>query len=210
MQTIGFPVSNSASLILNYLQRHGQATIKQLEDVLGVSTTAVREHLAHLQAENLVAITTVRNGPGRPCFVYKLTKKAQSLFPKQYDLLINLLLQEIATEGGTEQVDFLLERVSKRLAEAYADRISGIDVQERLVELRKMLEARGIPAEVRPSGDALHIFACPYFDVAQEHAAVCTMERHMLEQVVGKKMHLEDSIRDGHHHCRFVIKSEPS
>lgn len=210
MQNIGLPISHSASLILNHLQRHGQATIKQLEDVLGVSTTAVREHLAHLQAENLVAITTVRNGPGRPRFVYKLTKKAQSLFPKQYDLLMNLLLQEIAAEGGTRQVDFLLERVSKRLAEEYADRMSGIDVQARLLELRKMLESQGIPAEVRQADDALHIFACPYLDVAQEHAAVCTMERHMLEQVVGKKMRLENSIRDGHHHCRFVINSENS
>lgn len=208
MEIIGFPSASPAGIILQHLQRHGQATIKELEDVLGVSTTAVREHLAHLQAHNLVAISTVRYGPGRPRFVYTLTHKAQSLFPKQYDLLINLLLNEIAAEGGTEQVDLLLERVSKRLAEEYADRISGVDVQARLVELRAMLESRGIPAEVQQSGAGIHIFACPYFDVAQEHAEVCTMERQMIEQVVGQKMTLEQSIREGHHRCRFVVDSE--
>lgn len=207
-EMIGFPISSSASLILQHLQRHGQATIKELEEVLGVSTTAVREHLAHLQVENLVATSTVRRGPGRPRLVYTLTDKAQSLFPKQYDLLINLLLKEIAAVGGTEQVDLLLERVGKRLASEYSNRISSSEIQDRLVELRALLEARGIPAEVHQSGDGLHIFACPYFDVAQEHGEVCAMERQMLEEVLGGQVRLEHSIREGHQRCRFVIDKD--
>ncbi len=207
---IGFSGSSSVSLILQHLQRHGQATVKELEEVLGVSTTAVREHLAHLQAESLVSTSTVRRGPGRPRLVYTLTRKAHNLFPKQYDLLINLLLKEIAAVGGAEQVDLLLERVGKRLAGEYADRISGHDIPARLAELRALLEARGIPAEVHQSGDGLHIFACPYFDVAQKHGEVCAMERQMLEEVLGGKVELEHSIREGHHRCRFVVNKEQS
>lgn len=208
MEVLGFSSTSPAGTILQYLQRNGQASIKELEDVLGVSTTAVREHLAHLHAEGLISTSTVRRGPGRPHFVYSLTNKAQNLFPKHYDLLINLLLHEIAAEEGREKVDKLLERVSNRLAKEYADRMNGEDVQARLVELRSMLESRGIPAEIHQSGDGLQIFSCPYFDVAQEHAEVCTMERQMLEQLLGEKITLKDSIRDGHHHCSFFVNNE--
>jgi predicted ArsR family transcriptional regulator len=56
----------------------------------------------------------------------------------------------------------------------------------------------------------LHIFACPYFDVAQKHGEVCAMERQMLEEVLGGKVELEHSIREGHHRCRFVVNKEQS
>lgn len=206
MTVIGYPDSSPASIILKHLQRRGQATIKDLEDVLGVSTTAVREHLAHLQADGLVFPGLVRRGPGRPHFLYKLTDKAQSLFPKHYDLLINVLLHEIAAAEGKEKVDQLMERVSRRLAQDYADRISAEELRARLDELRQALEAKGVPAEVQQSGDEIQIFACPYLDVAQEHPQVCVMERQMLEQVLGEKIVLEGSIREGHHNCRFVIQ----
>ncbi len=205
MEVIGFPPTSPASTILQYLRRHGQATIKDLEGVLGVSTTAVREHLAHLQSQVLVSTSTMRYGPGRPRLVYTLTDKAQKLFPKHYDLLINLMLQEIAAEEGMEKVEQLLQRVSMRLASEYSNRINGADVHERLAELRAKLEAQGIPSEVQPSGDGIRIFSCPFHDVAQEHAEVCTMERQMLEQVLGKKVVQGHSMLEGHHHCCFNV-----
>lgn len=205
MEVIGFRDSSPASIILQHIQRQGKATIKELEEVLGVSTTAVREHLAHLQASGLVHTSTMRHGPGRPRLVYTLTGKAQNLFPKHYDLLINLMLQELAAEGGIEEVERLLERVGARLARDYADRVNGADIQARLNELRQTLEARGVAAEVQDEGQKLHIHSCPYFDVAREHGEVCTMERQMFEQVLGEEIILERSMREGHHQCCFVL-----
>lgn len=206
MEVIGFPDTSPASTVLKHLRRHGKATIKELEGVLGVSTTAVREHLSHLQSQGLVTNSTMRYGPGRPRLVYTLTDKAQKLFPKHYDLLINVLLQEISAEEGMTRVEELLQRVSNRLARDYADRVSSHDIQERLSELRLMLEAKGIPSEVQPTGSGIRIFSCPYFDVAQEHAEVCTMERQMIEKVLGEKMVQEHSMLDGHHHCCFNVE----
>lgn len=205
MEVIGFRDSSPASIILQHIQRRGKATIKELEDVLGVSTTAVREHLAHLHASGFVATSTMRYGPGRPRLVYALTEKAQTLFPKHYDLLIHLILQELVAEGGQEKVMALLERVGARLVQEYAGRVNADDMQVRLDELRQTLESKGIPAEVQPSGTSFHIHCCPYFDVAQEYAEVCTMEQQMFEQVLGEKIILEQSIRDGHHSCCFAL-----
>lgn len=207
MEVMGFPDTSPASIVLQHLRRHGQSTIKELEGVLGVSTTAVREHLIHLQSYGLVSTSTLRYGPGRPRIIYTLTDKAQKLFPKQYDLLINLLLQEIGAEDGREKVERLLERVSMRLAHEYTERINGVGIHVRLTELHTMLEDQGIPAEVQPSGGGIRIFSCPYLDVAHEHVEVCTMERHMIEHVLGEKVVQEQSMRDGHNHCCFSINN---
>jgi len=207
MEVIGFSTTSPASIVLQYIRRHGQATIKELEEVLGVSTTAVREHLAHLQSQGLLATSTVRYGPGRPKLVYALTDKAQKLFPKHYDLLINLLLQEISSEEGMQKVEQLLERVSVRIAHEYLEHVSGTDIEARLKELRTTLEKQGIPSEVQPSGDGIRIFSCPYLEVIQEHAEVCTMERQAFEQILGERMVQEHSIREGHFHCCFNVEN---
>ena len=50
MAVTQYTAESPAGKILDYLQRNGEATVKDLEELLGISTTAVREHLTHLQA----------------------------------------------------------------------------------------------------------------------------------------------------------------
>lgn len=208
MTSTFYPGDSPAGKILAHLQRHGEATVKELEEVLQVSTTAVREHLINLQTRQLVTTRVVRSGPGRPRLVYFLTDAAQDLFPKEYDTLINLLLQEIARREGSERLQVLLDAVGARLAEQYRGQISGTELAERLAELRGALEARGIPVEVHDSGESFQVFACPYLDVAQQHAGVCTMERRMIEQVLGETIALEGTIREGRRSCHFTVVSK--
>lgn len=201
-----YPSDSPAGKILAHLQRHGEVTVKELEEVLEISTTAVREHLTHLQARDLVATKVVRHGPGRPHLRYFLTPKAQGLFPKEYDTLINLLLHEIASTEGPDRLQTLLDAVGTRLAQEYRGQVTGADLAERLATLSGALEARGIPVKMHPEG--FQVFTCPYLDVAQEHAAVCTMERHMIEQVLGEQIVLEGTIREGQRSCHFAVVQE--
>lgn len=206
MARLTFSDNSPAVKILAHLQRHGEATVKELEDVLGISTTAVREHMTHLQARDLVDTRLIRRGPGRPHLAYFLTAQAQSLFPKEYDTLITMLLRELAQRSGPDQLQTILDAVGARLAEEYGSQMTGGELAQRLDALRQILEARGIPTDVQPSGDGLRVFACPYLDVAQEHPAVCRMEQHMLEQVLGEKLLLEGGLREGGRSCHFSVK----
>ena len=52
------------SQILEHLQRKGSATIKDFEQLLGVTTTAVRQHLNTLQAEGYIERRRVSVGVG--------------------------------------------------------------------------------------------------------------------------------------------------
>src|SRR5690242_11106290 len=73
--------------VLRHIQVNGSASIKDLEGAIGVTTTAVREQVAHLLHEGFIQATRVRGEVGRPYYVYSLTAKAQDLFPKDYAAL---------------------------------------------------------------------------------------------------------------------------
>jgi predicted ArsR family transcriptional regulator len=209
MAATRFTSESPAGKILAYLQRHGEATVKQFEVLLGISTTAVREHLTHLEAKDLVTTKLVRRGPGRPHALYFLTDAAQDLFPKEYDTLSTMLLREIASQEGPDRLQVLLNAVGTRLAEEYRGPAAGAELPERLLALCASLERRGIPVELLPDGDSFKLFACPYLDVAQEHAGVCAMERRMVEQVLGEQIVLESTIREGGRSCHFTVVQEP-
>ena len=207
MLVIGYSTASAAGQILQYLQRNSEATVKVLAALVGISSTAVRDHLVHLQAEGLIDVRAERYGPGRPRLVYTLSDAARSRFPKQYDRLITGLLRELIAVEGAEKVDQLLTRVSRRLADEYSGHMEGTNMGARLDELRLLLEQRGVPAEVVAAGDGINLFACPFHDIAQDHPEVCSMERQMIEYALGAKLSLESTIREGAHTCRFVVRS---
>lgn len=81
MEHTRYPPDSPAGMILCYLQRHARATVKELADLLGVSTTAVRDHLVHLQAEDMVEVTSERNGPVGHGWFIPCRKKRRSPSP---------------------------------------------------------------------------------------------------------------------------------
>src|SRR5437762_13146196 len=111
--------SSPRAEVLRFIQREGSASIKDLGAALGVTTTAVREQVAHLLLEGFLQATRVRGEIGRPYYVYSLTAKAQELFPKDYATLAVLLLEETLALHGQDGLRALLNRVSRSMAEQY-------------------------------------------------------------------------------------------
>jgi predicted ArsR family transcriptional regulator len=207
-ETLNLPHRGPAGEILRLLQRNGPMSIKQLRDELGVrSLNAVREQLMSLTAEGLIQARPVRQGAGRPAFVYTLSAKAQQLFPKGYDVLLKLLLEELVAQEGRERVQALLAKVSARLAQQYGDG-AGQSLMERLAVLAEVSAARGTPIAIVEQGDEvlLNEYSCPYFNVAQDNQDVCAVEQRMLEQVLGRKVRLTRRMTDGHPGCQFAVE----
>src|SRR3970040_2468153 len=100
--------------ILNYLQRHGRATVKDVGTLLGLTSTGIRQHLTVLERDGLVDSREERGRVGRPTLVYSLTEQADSLFPKRYDDLAGVILEEIRTVDGNERLQQLFGRVAHR------------------------------------------------------------------------------------------------
>jgi predicted ArsR family transcriptional regulator len=198
--------------VLRFVQRNGSASVKDLEAALGVTTTAVREQVAHLLHEGFLQATRVRGEIGRPYYVYSLTEKAQDLFPKDYATLAMLLLQETLALHGPEGLRSLLNRVSARMAEKFADHTQGNELSQKLLGLVAALGDAGMEVSMVPiaeqEGDfVLKTHTCPYFDVAKNHREICDMEQEMMSDLLGPGVgvRLDSCILDGQHACGFHI-----
>ncbi len=199
-----------AGEVLTLLQRKGTATVKELEDAMEVTATAVRQQLNVLLAEGFIEQRTENVGRGRPKHVYSLTAKGRALFPHHYDEFTNSLLREILLVEGPAKVEELLGRMSRRMAEQYSQQIAARVPQERARALMELLNAKGIMAEVQfePDGIVFREYTCPYYELAREHRAICDMEQEMIEQVMNQPVELVSCTLDGHHGCQFKIESK--
>jgi predicted ArsR family transcriptional regulator len=200
----------SSRQILEFMQRNGAVTIKDLESLLGVTTTAVRQHLVALQGEGYVAWQAVNDGVGRPRHVYKLTEKAREFFACNCDDLALTLLEEVFAVEGRERALMLLDRVGNRLARRYAPGVRSSVLQERVSQLAETLERRGVLTDVTVLDDdaiMLKTYNCPFHELAQEHREICEMDEKMMGAILGSEVSLSACLFDGHAGCSFVVRN---
>lgn len=198
--------------IIEFIKRNGSATIKDLEELLGVTTNAVRQHLQALQAEGYIERRQVNTGVGRPHHVYSASEKAHELFACHCDDLALTLLEEVFALEGPERAAMLLGRVGDRLAKRYASSVRGEALQDRVEQLAEALHQRGVLTDIDVGDDdtiILHAYNCPYHELAQEHRTICEMDEEVLRKVLGSDVSLSACMMDGHLGCSFVIGNKP-
>jgi len=195
--------------IIKLIQRNGPMGIKDLRQALGVSDTAIRQQLHYLIADGLIeAAKAPSSGRGRPGKVYALTENVRHLFACECEDLALTLYNELLLDQGPEVVQRLLDRVGQRMAEEYRFQLRGLELQERVRTLSRLLDDRGIMSDTHEEEDAivLHEYNCPYHELAAAHQEICQMERKMISDVLGAEVELVDTIVDGHHRCSFVVR----
>lgn len=198
-----------AGEVLSVMQRRGAVTVKDLEEALSVTATAVRQQLSVLLAEGYISQEAENIGRGRPKHVYGLTDKGRALFPHHYDEFTNSLLREILVSEGPEKVHDLMGRMSRRLAAQYERELAGLPAEERATRLTELLNAKGILAEIKfeDGGIVFHEYTCPYYELAREHRAICDMEEEMIAHAMKRPVALVSCSLDGHHGCQFRIEA---
>ncbi|HLB26472.1 MAG TPA: winged helix-turn-helix transcriptional regulator [Dehalococcoidia bacterium] len=195
--------------ILEYLQRQGRATVKELGGLLGLTSTGIRQHLTVLERDGLVDAREERGRVGRPTLVYSLTEKADSLFPKTYDALATVLLEEIRSSEGKERLHDLLHKVAERMAAPYAERIEGRPLPERVRETARIMEEQGCLVDVREADGAYYIdeFTCPFPKVAQQDRSVCALHVDFVRVLTGGDTRLTQSLLRGERACCYRVRA---
>ena len=196
--------------VIEYLQRNGSATIKELEDLLGVTTTAVRQHLTTLQVEGYIERRVVHSGVGRPHHAYFTTAKVQELFACQCDDLALTLLQEVFHLEGQERALQLLDRVGHAPgAQVCAQRAFFACCRSGSASWPVRSTATACWRMRAPQEDdtiLLRTFNCPFHELAHEHREICEMDTNMMRKVLGSDVSLSSCMLDGHAGCTFVVK----
>lgn len=190
--------------VLSTLKSRGEASASDVAAVLGVTVGAVRQLLAPLEDEGLVAHRDERPGPGRPRRRYCLTPAAESLWPKRYGELTNQLLSFIRADA----VDAAFEqrrqvRVSRALA-----RMAGQTFDERVVTLAAILDEDGYLASCAQTEDGWEIVEhnCAILDVAQHYGTACGTELAFLQEVMADaEVRRTAHMMAGAHVCAYAI-----
>jgi predicted ArsR family transcriptional regulator len=196
--------------ILDYLRAHGRATVKDLDAFLGLTSTGVRQHLTVLEREGLVEAHEERGHVGRPALVYQLTEAGDALYPKKYDQLANVLLEEVREVAGAQTFQALLRRVAGRFAEPYRPRVEGRPLAERIIETTEIIRERGSEVSCEADGDGWLIqqSTCPFPKVAGENSCVCALDVEFVRQLVGSDARLTTSLLRGDRCCTFRVRPE--
>ena len=194
--------------ILEYLQRHGRATVKELGQLLRLTSTGIRQHLTVLERDGLVLAREERGRVGRPTLVYTLTEKAEALFPKSYDELATALLEEIRASEGSERLYQLLQRVAQRMAETFWERVQGKSLDQRVKETALILQEQGclVDWEQRDGEFFLHEFTCPFSKVAKQDSSVCTLHLELVRLLTAADTRLVRSLLRSERACTYRIR----
>ncbi|NBA96703.1 metalloregulator ArsR/SmtB family transcription factor [Pseudomonas sp. R5(2019)] len=189
-------------LLSALLYQSGGMSIDELAHHLAVTRTAIRQHLAALERDGLVARGETRPTGRRPEQLYQLTAQGRELFPRQYQLLANLLIGEVAELIGEEGLVKLMRSLGQKLA-------ASIDTDE-LDEARiaEHMNQAGYEAQVFfRSGGQAEIVAhnCVFHHLAKAHPQVCELDLALIGALGhGDVEHLECMLRGGQV-CRFRI-----
>ncbi len=196
--------------ILTSIKYQGAMTAEELARELGISQVAVRQHLAALEAEDIITVSVERRGLGRPSHRYTLTVRGDEMFPRHYDTLTNALLDELRLWQGEEAVSLLFERKCERLESTLQPRMRNKSLPDRVHELTHIQKENGFMPEIAAEEDGtfrLIEHNCPFRAVASSHPDTCCNSELALFRSLLPEAEIirEKYLPDGSHYCRFHI-----
>lgn len=192
-------------VIVDLLRKHTSMTVVGLASALDVTATAVRQRLNRLMAQGYVERSSTKAGRGRPSHFYSLTSKGRRKAGSNFGDLAVALWKEIVAIQDAAVRRFLIQRVSARLAKAYAERVGGASVEQRMEQLAGLFRERRVAFSVdRASGTPqLKAVSCPYPDLADRDRNICAMERQLLTRLLGTRLSQRECRLDGDACCSF-------
>lgn len=205
------PVSMCGSRheILKILKRE-RCTVDELSSKIGISPTAIRQHLTILEGDSLVTRETLKEGIGRPKVIYTITEKAEELFPKFYSWLAECLIEAITGEYGEEKVESLMRQIGIRFSQPYLERVQGKPLEERVCEVTDIMNEWGAYASVENDGRdyLLKNYNCSFYKVAQKYPQVCSVHTTFLENLLELNPERIASMAEGNDYCAYQIKEK--
>ena len=203
------PESTQEALLL-HIKRGGEVTVSELCKILGITSMAVRRHLTSLQGDGLIEFRIVRQSRGRPTYRYKLTDKAETLFPSGFQNLAIDLLDLVYEQSGHKGVMELLSRRNDRLAKRLRSRVENKKPRERVEEVSKIFTEFGYMTEWEslPDGNfVIYQRHCAVHDLANQYRQLCVLEPRLMEDLLGMKVTRQQYMLKNDPVCGYFVQT---
>jgi predicted ArsR family transcriptional regulator len=204
--------------ILAYLKRSGGCSIDALAREFGLAKMTIRQHLAALERDHFVVSREERGKTGRPHLLYRLTESGEELFPRRYERLAELALEEVAFLDadeitGLSPVDkkrLLLMKMAERVFRDHESKVQEKSLPDRVQIVTDILREEGGFADWKANEDGFEIadHNCAYRRVVDTHPDLCDWHLSLLGRLLGTDVECRQFIREGADACRFLVKNE--
>ncbi|HYD88980.1 MAG TPA: methanogen output domain 1-containing protein [Vitreimonas sp.] len=194
------------------LQQKDGLTIDQMASSLGITRSAVREHVSALERDRLIA-----GGPlalstgGRPGRRYALTDRGLALFPKQYDLMARLLLESLTQRLGGAEAERELRSLGSQLGAQTRAKVGAGNLSERARAAAEVMRELGYQSSVRedatPSIEALN---CVFHELARRNPSVCALDLSLIETITDARVEHRACMARGDNACVFCLAPKDS
>ena len=181
--------SDNSSRLLYALKSRGPLATSALARALGITVVGIRQHLAKLHAEGLVAFGDQAGEIGRPKRFWRLTSKGHGRFPDTHaDLTVNLIggIRSVFGEAG---LDRLIEARQKSAVAAYRRALEpcfGLEDRVRTVARLRSEEGYMAEYEAEPDGSFLLIENhCPICAATNTCQGFCRSELELFRAALG-------------------------
>ena len=212
--------NTTKELILNLLLE-GSKTAGEIADKLKIQKSAIRTHLESLQTEQSVKSYFKIERLGRPRKVYELTESGRELFfPRRYDLVLSLVLQEIESTKGHEYMKKIVESIADNMSQDIREKIkkSSSSLEESIRILNSASNELGFMSSLykEEDDDGNNTYSivsnnCIVHKAAIRHQdAIChgfhdRLIQKSLDGKMGAKVQLKECIALGDKHSRHII-----
>lgn len=203
-------ISPTQRRVLKATKRSGEATADELAETLGISASAVRQHLTALRSAGYVAARQERSGPGRPTDVYHTTELTETMFVQTSDALSVELLGHVEAEDP-QLIARVFERRRRRRVEETQTKLEGKTLGEKVALIAELFDAEGYLAgfdECAPEHYRLNLNSCAIWAVAKRFGAACATELEFLRALIPEAtIERVTHKTDGEHICAYEIRA---
>ena len=201
------PGSNSRYEILKLLKKR-KLRISEISEILDMSQTAIRQHMAILEGNGLVEKSSLKEGMGRPKFYYFLSEKAEVFFPKAYVKLIEWIVEDIIKTKGVDELRDILIRLGKEQSVKYKIRFGSNSVYEDVRTLVEVLKERDMVVEIDENHDSVIIkqYNCLFYNISKKFGrTICEFDHSFIDALIEKEIEVLTCIANGDRYCSFRI-----
>ena len=180
----------SEERILHLLKTRGDARAASLASALGISASAVRQHLDALHAKKLVEHDDRRESPGRPKRYWRLSVSGHARFPDTHSQLTTELLRSMRVVFGEAGIEKLIEERERATLAEYRRVLRGArNLEDKVKRLTAIRRDEGYMAECRQHADGSWLLIenhCPICAAAAQCEGFCRSELNIFARVLGR------------------------
>jgi len=193
------------------LRKKSGLTVDELSKGLKITRNAVRQHLAALASDRLIALGPTRPSGGRPQQLYALTEKGKEVFPRHYSWFAQLVIEAIKREHGAEGLRERLGEIGAGVAAQLRNQSPGLETREQKVEkLAVVMDQLGYSAKTTAAGKAPVIEAdnCVFHELAIKNPEICHFDLAMMGAFTDSKVDHQECMARGGNVCRFKFSGK--